>query len=107
MNIPGWPPREWRSMIALFASIVGAAVLTMILIWIIGMFERWIQVGPLANIAYGLIVIIGLILLALGFAINRRSFTASLGPASFKAEGGEDETSPSSVVTTTKTEVKQ
>jgi hypothetical protein len=89
MTLPGWPPKDWRSFIALAASIAGAAILTGLLAWIIGMFERWRETDPLANIAYGLLAIIGLVLLALGFAINRRSFKGGIGPVSFEAEGGE------------------
>jgi len=107
IRLPGWPPRDWRALLALGGSIVGAAVLTVMLAWIVRIFERWMQPGPLANIAYGLLIIIGLVLLALGFAINRRSFSGSIGPVSFRASGGEDEDAPAqAVVTTTKTEVQ-
>lgn len=91
MTLPQWPPRDWRAWTALVASIAGAAVLTGLLAWIIAMFERWREASPLANIAYGLLAIIGLVLLALGYAINRRSFKGSIGAASFETSGGESD----------------
>lgn len=91
MSLPGWPPRDWRALLALLASIAGAGVLTLMLAWIVSMLDRRGQAGELANIAYGLCGIIGAVILALGFAINKRSFSASAGPVSFTATGGDDE----------------
>ena len=87
MKVLEWPPRDWRAFIALVASIAGAAVLTGLLGWIIRMFQLWIRPDPLANIAYGLLGIIGAILRSLGLAINRR--TLKLSRDGFEASGGE------------------
>lgn len=89
--IPEWPPRDWRALIALVASIVGAAVLTVLLAWIIYLFQIWVRADPLANIAYGLLAIIGAVLLTLGFAINRRSI--KLTRDGLEASGGDPESS--------------
>lgn len=78
-------------MLALVASVAGAAVLTGMLAWIVRMFERWKQVEPLAQIALGLLLIIGLVLVSLGLAINRRSVKASAFGATLEASGGEEE----------------
>lgn len=90
MKLPSWPPRDWRAIIALLASVGGAGVLTIGLAYIVRLFEIWHLPEPLANIAYGLLGIIGIVLFALGFAINRRSVKGSIGPASFEASGGDE-----------------
>jgi hypothetical protein len=46
-------------------------------------------IRALANSNYGLLVIIGSILLSLGLAINRRSLRASAFGASIEADGGD------------------
>lgn len=88
MKLPGWPPKDLRAFIALTFSIIGAAVLTGLLAWTIRILERWIQAGAIANIAYGLLAIIGAILLSLGLAINRRSIRVD--KSGFELSGGED-----------------
>lgn len=90
MKLPNWPPRDWRAIIALLASVGGAGVLTIGLAYIVRLFEVWHLPEPLANIAYGLLGIIGIVLFALGFAINRRSVKGSIGPATFEASGGDE-----------------
>jgi hypothetical protein len=102
VTIPDWPPKDWRAWFALVASVLGAAVLTGLLAWIIGLFGRWGSAAPLANIDYGLLGIIGLVLLALGYAINRRSFKGSIGPASFETSGGDDAIREGETVTLTR-----
>lgn len=89
MSVPGWPPKDWRALIALVSSIAGAAVLTGLLAWIIYLFQVWVKADPLANIAYGLLGIIGAVLLSLGLAINRRSIKFSKD--GFEASGGDAE----------------
>lgn len=96
---PTWPPRDWRALIALTASIVGAAVLTGFSIWLVKLMVAFATADPkvrmdviraLATSNYGLLAIIGAILLSLGLAINRRSVKGSAFGASFEAAGGED-----------------
>lgn len=104
MKLPGWPPRDLRAFVALAASIGGAMVLTALLAWIIRIFQTWRISEPLANISYGLLAIIGIILMSLGLAINRRSVKASGLGFSLDATGGDD-TAPPVVTTTTTTAV--
>ena len=94
-----WPPRDWRALIALPASIVGAAVLTGCSIWLVTLLVsfgrtdasvRMEVVHALATSNYGLLAIIGAVLLSLGLAINRRSVKGSAFGASFEAAGGEE-----------------
>jgi hypothetical protein len=87
MTSPNWPAREWRALIALAASIAGSAVLTGLLAWMIRILEQWREAGAIAWIAYGLLAIIGSILLSLGLAINRRSI--KLTRNGFEASGGD------------------
>lgn len=101
MKLPGWPPRDLRAFVALAASIGGAMVLTALLGWIIRIFQNWHIADPLANIAYGLLAIIGIILMSLGLAINRRSVKASGLGFSLDATGGDDSTTPTVTTTTT------
>jgi len=88
MTLPPWPARDWRALIALVGSIAGAAVLTGVLGWIIRLLERWGDAQAIASIAYGLLAIIGSILLSLGLAINHRMI--KLTREGFEASGGED-----------------
>lgn len=105
MTLPGWPPRDLRAFVALVASIGGAIMLTALLAWIIRVFQLWHLPDPMANIAYGLLAIIGVILMSLGLAINRRSVKASGLGFSLDATGGDDAPTPPNVITTTTTEV--
>ncbi len=98
MPSPEWPPRDWRALIALTASILGAAVLTGFSIWLVRLMVMLANADPtvrldviraLAATNYGLLAIIGAVLLSLGLAINRRSVKGSAFGASFEAAGGE------------------
>ena len=95
-----WPPRDWRALIALTASIFGAAVLTAFSVWLVKLLVMFASTDPkvrmeviraLATSNYGLLAIIGAILLSLGLAINRRSVKGSAFGATFEAAGGEDD----------------
>lgn len=98
IRLPDWSPRDWRAMIALWASIAGAAVLTGFSAWLVSLIvafaraderQRGRAIEALANSNYGLLLVIGAVLLSLGLAINRRSVKASAFGASFEAGGGE------------------
>lgn len=90
-------------MLALAASVAGAMTLTILLAIIISTFREWREADPLANIAYGLLAIIGVVLMSLGLAINRRSVSASGLGFTLNATGGDDSTLPTAPVTTTTT----
>ena len=94
-----WSSREWRAMIALWASIAGAAVLTGFSAWLVVLIVRFARndrllgaraLDALAYSNYGLLLVIGAVLLSLGLAINRRSVKASAFGAHIEAGGGED-----------------
>lgn len=81
--------KEWLALVAIAASIIGAAVLTANRVWLIQILERAKAWADIADIAKLDTVIIGLVILGLGLAINRRTVKGSIGPANFEASGGE------------------
>jgi hypothetical protein len=94
-----WSSRDWRAMIALWASIAGAAVLTGFSVWLVTLIVAFARsdraLGPraldaLAYSNYGLLLVIGAVLLSLGLAINRRTVKASAFGAQIEAGGGEE-----------------
>jgi len=94
-----WLPRDWRAMVALWASIAGAAVLTGFSAWLVTLVVRFARddrdlgaraLDALAYSNYGLLLVIGAVLLSLGLAINRRSVKASAFGAAIEAGGGEE-----------------
>ena len=98
-EVRSWRPRDWRAMIALWASIAGAAVLTVFSAWLVRFVVRFAHddpaLGPraldvLAYSNYGLLLVLGAVLLSLGLAINRRSVKASAFGAAIEAGGGEE-----------------
>ena len=98
MSWRGWSARDWRAGVALAASVAGAAVLTGFSAWLVRLLTRFGRdddgvrgavVEALAASNYGLLGIIGAVLLSLGLAINRRSIRASAFGASVEADGGE------------------
>ena len=94
-----WRSRDWRAMIALWASIAGAGVLTGFSAWLVTLVVRFARedealgsraLDALAYSNYGLLLVIGAVLLSLGLAINRRSVKASAFGAVIEAGGGEE-----------------
>jgi hypothetical protein len=99
MRAPEWPPRDWRAIMALTASIAGAAVLTAFSVWLVKLLVMFARADPslrleviaaLATSNYALLAIIGAVLLSLGLAINRRIVKGSAFGASFEAASSED-----------------
>lgn len=93
------PQRDFRALIALFASIGGTMALTLVTIWLIWILWRggWTigtepaRIDKLGLIAVLVTVIMGVVMVSLGLAINRRSVKGSAFGASFEAEGGDDD----------------
>lgn len=93
-------PRDLRAFIALWASIGGTMALTVVIVWLIWIFWRggWgngtelARIDKLGLIAVLITVIMGVVMVSLGLAINRRSVKGSAFGASFEATGGDDAT---------------
>lgn len=91
-------PRDLRAFIALWASIGGTMALTVVIVWLIWIFWRggWpvgtelARIDKLGLIAVLITVIMGVVMVSLGLAINRRSVKGSAFGASFEATGGDD-----------------
>ena len=79
--------KEWLAIIALLASIAGAAVITINRVWLIRILEaaeQWVAIADIAKIDT---LILGAILIGLGFAINKRSL--KITKDGIDASGGE------------------
>lgn len=79
--------KELLALIALLASIAGAGVLTVNRLWLIAILERAKAWTDIADIAKLDTLIIGVVLLSFGLAINRR--TVKLSRDGFEASGGD------------------
>lgn len=93
MNIPGWPPRDYRKLLAMFLLSGGGMALTIFAWRLVTLIaerskgDPW----PLAYGWYGVLALIGVVLLSLGWVIGKTSVSGSVGAASFNVSGGEDE----------------
>ena len=87
MNLPKLTVKEWLAIVAMAASIVGAGILTLNRVWLIKILEAAKLFEDIADLAKLDTVIIGAIIVSLGFVIGRRSF--KITRAGIEAEGGE------------------
>jgi hypothetical protein len=109
-RIPGWPPRDWRAFVALLGSVAGAAVLTAFAAWLVWILWKggWPletadkRIEALAWALLGILATVGIVLVGLGMAINRRTVKGKAGLIEFEASGG-DEAQPAATATTTTT----
>ena len=97
-----WPPKDWRALIALLGSIGGALALTLFVWW--GCWELLPRVAgwstateahraeTLRWVLWIATATISLVIMGLGFAINRRTLKGTLGKNGLELdyEGGED-----------------
>lgn len=95
----GWPPRDWRAMVALVFSVIGAVVLTGFLWWGVwmllpsGQWQRENETHRLETIRWILWITaaaVALIMVGLGMAVNRRSFKGKFAGGEFDLQGGDD-----------------
>lgn len=103
IDLPQWPPREWRSFLALIASVLGSVALTMFAAWVVWII--WKGAWPIETAATridllgrALTISLGgslVVLITLGFAINRRSIKVT--SSGFEAVGGDDHDLPAPV----------
>jgi hypothetical protein len=82
--------RNGLQLIALVASVAGSATLTALLWYAMTVLDGAKQWSAIANIAYGLLGTVSLVLLALGFVLGKRSFEAEFWKVKFKATTEEE-----------------
>lgn len=98
--LPSWPPRDWRSLLALVFSVLGAVALTVLVA--VGLDyllpdRGWTpasegdRIATIRWVVWIATAFIGIVLVGLGMAINRRSLRLRSGDKSAEFEGGEDE----------------
>lgn len=99
-RLPHWPPRDWRSLLALVFSVLGAVALTGLVGMGLGYLlpdRGWTpatEAARISTISWVLWIstaFIGIVLVGLGMAINRRSLRLRSGDKSAEFEGGDDE----------------
>ena len=96
-----WPPKDWRALLALVFSVLGAMVLTVFVWWVVASLlpdKGWSAANEMHRLettrwvvwlATGGVVVV---LVGLGMAINRRSFKGNLAGSNFEFEGGDSDT---------------
>lgn len=98
--MPSWPPQDWRKLLALVFSVMGAVVLTVFVWWGVAQLlpaQGWTtasEANRATTIRWTLWIAmgsIGLVLTGLGMAINRRTLRAQWGDKSAQFDGGDDE----------------
>lgn len=95
-----WPPKDWRAILALLFSVLGAVALT-VLLWAMASMllpgEGWSEgsedarVSTLRWVMWISAGCILLVLTGLGFAINRRRLSGRWGDREVEWEGGDSE----------------
>lgn len=90
--------RDLRAIIALAFSILGTVALTGVAMWIVWILWKggWpastaeTRIDKLGMALMFILVIMGVTMISLGLAINRREVKASVLGATFEASGGDD-----------------
>lgn len=96
MNKLNWPPRDWRKLLAMFLLSGGGMALT-VFAWRQTTLVAERSIGdpwPLAYSLYGVLSLVGIVLISLGWVIGKTSMSGSVGAASFEVSGGEDTAEP-------------
>lgn len=83
--------REGLAFAALGASIVGAGVLTILLFYAMHGLRGAAQWEAMANLAYGLLATVAIIIISFGFLLTKRTMEAEFWKVKFKASGGSDD----------------
>lgn len=88
----GWPPHDWRKLLAMLLLSGGGMALTLFaarqtdLVAERSVGDPW----PLAYALYGVLALIGIVVVSLGWVIGKTSISGGIGPATFSLNGGED-----------------
>lgn len=92
MKLPGWPPRDWRMMVALGLLAVAGCGAFLLNIWslkaLVDLANRLKQVWPVAYYAYGALALLGLATGGFAMVVSLKSFRVDLpGGSGFGATG--------------------
>ena len=98
---PGWLPRDWRQMIALF-FLGGGGMAVTIFAWRLATLtaERSTGPWPVAYALYGALGLIAVVLTGFSYVLGKRAWSFKAGDISGSTSGGQDD-QPQAVVTTT------
>ena len=99
MRVPGWPPRDWRKLLAMFLLSGGGMAMTAFAWRALTLTaERSKDPWPVAYALYGILGLIALVLISLGWTLGKSSLSGKLpGGASFSASGGDGDDDPEPV----------
>lgn len=89
--LPPWTPRDWRKSAAMLLLTGEGTALTIVAWRLITLVAERSPANPwaLAYGLYGVLALIGLVLLALGWALGKAQIAGRIGPATFDASGGD------------------
>lgn len=93
MTLPSWPPRDWRKLLAMMFLSGGGVALTVFawrtttLVADRSKDDPW----PLAYSLYGVLGLVGIVLLSLGWVIGKTALSGTVAGASFNVSGGESD----------------
>lgn len=109
LNPPlGWPPRDWRMIIALFFLGGGGMAMT-VFSWRLATLtaEKSVSPWPIAYALYGALGLIGVVLTGFSYVLGKKSmrFSATREGLSADSSGGDDDAPPPAAVVTTTTSV--
>lgn len=92
MTMPPITNRDWRKLLAMLLLSGGGMALT-VFAWRTTTLvaERSTDAWPLAYSLYGVLALVGIVLVSLGWVIGKTSLSGSVGAASFEVSGGEAE----------------
>lgn len=94
----GWPPRDWRMLLALVFLAGGGIACTgyaAAALYVIGWAE-WpdalagLRIRWLGYLGLSALLLVGVVLTSFGFVLGRRAWKVRAGPIDASAEGGED-----------------
>ncbi len=93
MILPNWPPRDWRKLLAM-VLLSGGGVAVTAFAWRLATLVAERSIGnpwPLAYSLYGVLVLIGLVLVSLGWALGKSAFKGKAGAMEAELSGGEED----------------
>lgn len=99
LRAAGWPPRDWRMLLALLFLTGGGVACTSLAAWSLRAIAdgAWpavvapLRIRWLGYLGLAAMVLIGIVLTSFGFVLGRRAWRVKAGAIDASAEGGQDE----------------